>query len=404
MMLWTPLYRRIIITFALVVISGDVLRFILPLIAYDLRGEVFDIAILRSVTFLPNIFLGMLVGIFNDRADLNRAYRLYVTGMAAVLGVSSIVVATNNFGLPLLMTSLIGFQIGFIAFGNAQMSVLKLALPKEMLIRSNSVTSGISDVSSVVGPALGGLLIVTFGSTMVLMLCFFTLLIVRLQLFKVEITSPVRKRKSFLFALLEGLRATTANRTLLVMALVVMMVNAAEGVYGAALITMMKDSMNLNDATIGLVLSAAGGGAILGAFIAPTARKYLSVWGVFSIPIPIIAMIYFAISRQPETPFLSVLAFLEGALSSLFVVGILTFRQEVVDAEVMGRVAGITGAIFKIGMPPFILLGGWLQSTVSIAAPFVLAAVSNLMVFAILFFADPGNIRRAGRGETSSRT
>ena len=53
----------------------------------------------------------------------------------------------------------------------------------------------------------------------------------------------------------------------------------------------------------------------------------------------------------------------------------------------MGRVAGLTGAIFKIGMPPVILLAGVLSDAGSLAAVLVLAAAINAC--AALFLAYP---------------
>ena len=53
----------------------------------------------------------------------------------------------------------------------------------------------------------------------------------------------------------------------------------------------------------------------------------------------------------------------------------------------MGRVAGLTGAIFKIGMPPVIVLAGVLSDAGSLGAVFALAAAIN--VGAALFLAYP---------------
>ena len=53
----------------------------------------------------------------------------------------------------------------------------------------------------------------------------------------------------------------------------------------------------------------------------------------------------------------------------------------------MGRVAGLTGTIFKIGMPPVILLAGVLADAGSLAAVLVVAAAINAA--AALFLAYP---------------
>ena len=72
------------------------------------------------------------------------------------------------------------------------------------------------------------------------------------------------------------------------------------------------------------------------------------------------------------------LSFLEGGLSLFFAIGVGSYRQESTAAEHMGRVAGLTGAIFKIGMPPIIVLAGVLADAGSIGAVFALAAAINV--------------------------
>lgn len=70
----------------------------------------------------------------------------------------------------------------------------------------------------------------------------------------------------------------------------------------------------------------------------------------------------------------------------------------------MGRVAGLTGAIFEIGMPPVILLAGVLSDAGGLAAILVVAAAINAV--AALFLAYParwGWPRAARAGATCRR-
>jgi len=94
------------------------------------------------------------------------------------------------------------------------------------------------------------------------------------------------------------------------------------------------------------------------------------------------------IAFTTSLPALFVLSFLEGALSLFFAIGVWSYRQESTAAVHMGRVAGITGAIFKIGMPPVILLAGVLSDTGALSWVFGLACAIN--VVAALFLVAIG--------------
>ena len=68
----------------------------------------------------------------------------------------------------------------------------------------------------------------------------------------------------------------------------------------------------------------------------------------------------------------------EGAFSIFYAIGVWSYRQESTEAAHMGRVAGITGAIFKLLMPPVLFLAGILTDAETVAAACWLAAGLNL--------------------------
>ena len=66
----------------------------------------------------------------------------------------------------------------------------------------------------------------------------------------------------------------------------------------------------------------------------------------------------------------------------------------------MGRVAGLTGAIFKVGMPPVIILAGVLSDGGGLVVAFALAAAIN--AGAALYLAYPAGWGWAAGGMTSA--
>ena len=139
--------------------------------------------------------------------------------------------------------------------------------------------------------------------------------------------------------------------------------------------------------TVVIVLAAAGVGAVLGSRYATRARRHLGYRAAFFWPIWGLAALYLAVILDCPIWALCILSFVEGGLSLFFAIGVWSYRQESTAARHMGRVAGLTGAIFEIGMPPVILLTGALSDQGSLAGALVLAAAINAA--AALYLAYP---------------
>ena len=74
----------------------------------------------------------------------------------------------------------------------------------------------------------------------------------------------------------------------------------------------------------------------------------------------------------------------EAFSTTIFVVLIWTLRQETTPVEVIGRVAGITGSLFKVGMPFAIVGAGFLSEYSGTPAVFAACAILNLAMFGVL--------------------
>ncbi|MEM9787696.1 MAG: hypothetical protein AAF801_14425, partial [Pseudomonadota bacterium] len=111
--------------------------------------------------------------------------------------------------------------------------------------------------------------------------------------------------------------------------------------------------------------------------------RALGYRAAFFWPIWLLGLLSLATAAAPTLLILFVVSFCEGAVSIFYDIGIWSYRQESTEAAHMGRVAGITGAIFKLGMPPVIFLAGWLADADALTSVFVLA--TGLFITAALF-------------------
>lgn len=356
--------------------SVEILRLALPLIAFEIRHSSADVSMLRAVWFTPNLILAIFAGVINDRFRKKLLIRLYMYIQLASIVLMAFIPAVSSslFALSALSFCLMTANYSLV---NAQNSVVQQAIPAAQLVNANAYLSSQFSVISVCAPVVAGLLVEYSHQAA---------LVVPLALMAVGTVSAlfmdldeIPSKEPFVRALKDGFREFVANRPLVLMTVCMMIANGTEGVYTALLIEKVAAATANDSFVLGTAFAFAGLGSILGSALTPLVRKRIGVWTTFSVPIGATGIIYLMIAGTDSIPLLCGLTFLEGVISSLMIVTLWSFRQETTDRRLMGRVAGITGSIFKLGVPPMIILFGVVATNKSVAFGYTAIGIINVV-------------------------
>ncbi|WP_082542367.1 MULTISPECIES: MFS transporter [unclassified Mesorhizobium] len=366
------------------VLGVEMARLALPLIVYEIQRSEMELSVLRGVVFLPNIVLAIFIGTINDRVRRVFALRFYLAAQAAILLCTAWALKDVAGGLGLVLTLVFFLMAFFYASGNVQTGLVQQAVPVSDLVTANALLSGFNSTISVFAPMAAGALLVLIGGSGTIVACAIALFAAMLFSALIRLEDSPKPKGNFLQDITDGLKAFASNRELVVMSLVVMIVNGAEGIYATMLIVLLKSNLGVGDFEVGVVLGLTGVGAVCGAWLTPYGRRAFGVAKTFAMPIVLVAGVYVGTAFSPNVAVVAALGFLEGLISTVFVVSLWTFRQETVERRYIGRVAGISGAIFKIGMPPLIILGGLVSTRYGVVYCLLFAALLNVLVFAAL--------------------
>ncbi len=356
----------------------DMLSFALPLLAFELRGDGLGLSLIKGAAFIPNILFAVFVGVINDRIRKATGFRFY-SGLLAFGCLVLLASLTQGLvSVPGLMVFMVIFNAVGYALGNAQLTLIRLTVPHERLSHATSLSSAVHSVITTIGPAVGGFALLQLGyvglvaAVSLVMVCAFV------ASFWVQPDEEVSYGNGFWASLSEGWQVFAANRELMMMTVVIVLTNAAAGAFDVALILKLKTDVLANAFEIGIVLAFAGMGAVVASAFAPMLRQHLGYRAAFFWPIWVLAGLCALTAFVDSFALLCVISFCEGGTALFFAIGVWSYRQESVEAAHMGRVAGITGAIFKIGMPPVIILAGVISDTHSVALVLGMAAAINV--------------------------
>lgn len=372
--------------FATYMMAFELLSFSLPLLALEISGTGTGLALIKGVGFIPHILFAVFIGVINDRIRKATGFRLYTSFIALCAAALWAALLTNHVSVTALAVFMIFFSLTGYALGNLQLTLIRLVIKEEKLADAMALTGGVNSAINTVAPALGGLALLWVGHTSLTGMITLLLCLSALASCAVRPVETLPPPAPFWHALREGWAAFRGNRDLVMITIAIVFTNAAAGAADVGLLLKLKVVLQHDTFTIGLVLAAAGIGAIVASTFAASLRRKIGsraafVWSVISL-----AAIYLGMQATPSLTLLAALSFLEGAVSSFYVISVWSFRQETVSAAHMGRVAGITAAIFKLGIPPMILLSGALADTGHLWATFSLAAAVNIAAALFLIF------------------
>jgi MFS family permease len=308
---------------------------------------------------VPMIVLPLVGGAVVDRID--RIKLLYVTQTGAMLTalILAILTWTGTVHISyILIASFVGSTL--LAFDNpARQALLPDLVPKSDLMNAISLNSATYTGAALVGPAIAGALLAPLGAGTLFFLNALSYLAVIFALTfmrNVQTHGSGRQHASIGKSMLAGLSYAWKNR--LIAALLGL--SALAAIFGRSYQNLLpifaRDIWNGGPAGYGILLSASGAGALVGAFGLASVRgvKRQGAILVASGLIFSLTVILFALS--PDFWLGATLLFLGGIAVTVFGTIISTFIQVAVPGELRGRVMSLY-AITLIGLPSLGALG-----------------------------------------------
>ena len=307
---------------------------------------------------VPMIVLPLLGGAIADH--FNRIKLLYITQTGSMLTAFALALLTW-FGVVNVWHILIASFISsaLLAFDNpARQSLIPNLVPPRDLLNALSLNSATYNGAALVGPALAGALLGPLGAGTLFFLngVSFLSVIFALAAMKDVSTHSGGTHTSMREAMWVGLGYAWRNR--LILALLVL--SALTAIFGRSyqnfLPVFARDIWHGGPEAYGLLLSAAGGGALVGAFGLASIKQvknqgFLMVINGLLFSISIVA---FAIS--PTLILGIILLFIAGVTTTIFGTIIATFIQTATPNELRGRVMSLYAITF-IGLPSLGALG-----------------------------------------------
>jgi len=357
-------------------------------LVYKLTGSAALLGVFGFASQVPMLFLSSLGGYVGDRYERHRGVIATQTAsmiLAFVLAALTLAHLINEWELIA-----IAFLVGVVnAFDvPIRQAFLVQMVGKEDLPNAIALNSSIFNGARVVGPAIAGFAIAWFGEGW----CFFlnglsfVAVIVALFMMRIAKTEIKPSEESPLKSLVQGFHFA--------MSLFGLQYSVFMPIYA-------QDILRGNARTLGLLMSSAGVGAVLGAlhFAARTHYKGLARWiGATSTTCAVCLIIF----SQAKVFWLCVVVlFVVGFAATSQMAATNTLIQNRVPDELRSRVMAVYATMFMGVQPIGALIAGGVAKR--IGAPYTLTVSGSLVLLGSLVFLSRV-VMRLGKLQTSAGT
>ncbi|MDF3075364.1 MAG: putative transrane transport protein [Alphaproteobacteria bacterium] len=261
------------------------------------------VALVATASVLPVFFFAYPAGVLADQFD-RRKYlivcQLWMMLSAALLAVLAYTGDLSAWNL-LLLTFALG--IGNAVNGPAWQSAVPELVGRRLLPPAVALNSAGFNVARTVGPGIGGLIYAFAGAVTLFALNALSFLAVVLALLRWQRAPVEQGPRGFLAGVISGavyLRQAPDIHIILLRSILFFLPAAA---LGALLPLLARDHLALDATGLGVLMSAFGGGAVLGAFVLPRLRGrfgdegavlaamliYAIGLGLVMLPIPLVS-------------------------------------------------------------------------------------------------------------------
>lgn len=386
---FAPLRRRVFAVLWAATIIGNVGSFMRDVasawLVTDLSGAPAAVALVQAAATLPVFLLAIPAGVLSDILD-RRRFLIAIQLLLALVSLSLMLLSTAGL---LGVSALVGLTfLGGI--GAALMAPTWQAIVPELVGRSElksavALNSLGINVARAIGPALGGLILASFGAAVTYGadVLSYVAVIAALLWWRRAPEAQDELGERFTGAFVAGLRYARASRELHVVLLRAAVFFACASAVWALLPLVARNLLGGGAGFYGVLLGAVGAGAIIGALLLPRLRMLMGPDGLLLLAGLVTAAVMATLALAPPQGLAVAVLLLLGAAWIVALTTLNGVAQSILPNWVRGRALAVYLTVFNGAMTAGSLGWGTVAEAAGLQGTLVIAA-GGLLVAALV--------------------
>lgn len=375
--------------------GSQVTAFAMPITAIVvLRAAAFEVGLLMAATYLPLTVFGLFAGAWADR--VRRRPLLVAADLARAVVIGSIPIAYTLHALSMTHLYVAALSAGTltVVFDVAHGSYVPALVERDSLVAANARLQVSEQGASVLGPALGALLVTAIGAPAALVVDAISYLgsaAVLLTISRREEPPTSARDRRLIGEIAVGLRYVASRPSLRAFAATSLLSNLFLRMIGTILVLHLIRGAGVAPAVVGVVLSVGEAGFLVGAFAPGLLRRRVSLPVTLAITAAVIAVSSLPIALAPldeAVPLTALGLFGYGFAAVIWTITAGAYRQATTPSDLLGRTSSVMRVAALGPVPLAALIAGWIASASGTRTAMIVAACGAL------FAALPVNVWR----------
>ncbi|MFG3439364.1 MFS transporter [Nonomuraea sp. NPDC047897] len=383
-------------------LADGVLKVGAPLLAVSMTRSPTEVALVGAAATLPWLLLALPAGAVADRTDRRRVMALANAGRAGGLAAAGALAASGTLNLWLMLLAVLVAGAAEVFADTAAQAVLPMTVPAGRLAAANGRVVGAQTVGNdFVGAPLAGVLVtllpaaVLGGPALLYGVAALLLLGMRGRFRSTRPPSAGRGAAAMRREIGEALRYLWGHRFLRTLAVSAGLLNAASAAYfGVLVLWLVGDGsrVGLQPSGYGLMMTALAVGAVAGSLVSEPISRRLGEGRTLVLMWTVSALLYLVPVLLPVAWLLYPTAVVWGVVGACANVLVISTRQRLIPAELLGRVNSAYRLIGMGGMPVGAALGGVVADLAGLPVVLLGAAVVSVAAVCLVWRVAPMQI------------
>jgi MFS family permease len=371
----------------------------LPWLVLQLTGSALALGTVMALAGIPRALFMLIGGALVDRFSPRSVMLASNFARLVLVAVLSVLVLTNNIRVEMLYVFALAFGLADAFYFPAQSAIVPQLLSEDQLQAGNTIVQGTAQLSLFLGPVLAGGLIAVLGhaataesapSTQGIGIAFgldslsFLVSLVCLYLMRTpSVAKQAGEQQNVIASIKEGFAYLWSQSALRVFFLLIIAMNfLVLGPLFVGIPVLAATRLVEGAAAFGIIMSAFGGGALVGIILTNVLRLKPEHLGMTLMLI--ISFLGIGIALMPlftSTAVIAVISLLMGMANGYVNIHFFTWLQKRIPQELMGRVMSLlifssiglapvsnalAGAILEINLNVLFIGGGTLMAVLSV--------------------------------------
>jgi predicted MFS family arabinose efflux permease len=363
---------------SLISLTGDwMLHAALPVYVFQLTGSTLATGLMIVVHVAPSLLFGSVAGVLVDRWDRKRT--LVIANVIQTVGLLPLLFVTSAEWVWLVYV--VAFSQATLAqvVRPAQGALLPRLVPEDDLVSANSLNALNGNLSRLVGPALGGVMVATLGLGSVALAdaATFAVAALLLGMIRTDTRPPARTAQagdqgmlSMVGDWLDGLRVIRGHPVLCLLFAFTAISSVGEGALFALFAPFVMQVLDGGEVGYGVIVSAQAIGGLIGSVGLAARPRIMSparLLGLGALGLAVVDLVTFNYYHVVPGILPAIILFaVVGAPIAGMVVGRSTLTQTATTDAYRGRVVGAMMAVAALSSLIGAVVGGALGERVGI--------------------------------------